>query len=98
MSQNFRVRFIREALRFTIVMLLAVAFSSLSCAQSTFATVLGTVTDASGAVVPNAKVEIINAGTNTVRDTESAGNGNYQFSNIDVGSYRIRITASGFQT
>lgn len=98
MSQIRVMRFFPFASRVAMAAVLILAFSSLGYAQSTFGTVLGTLTDASGGAVPKAKVELINAGTNTVRTTESSANGNYQFSNIDIGTYRIRITASGFQT
>jgi Carboxypeptidase regulatory-like domain len=73
------------------------ALSFLAHAQSTFGTVLGTVKDPSGSVIPTAKVELVNTGTNAVRDTETNSNGGYQFVNIDVGSYRLSIEAAGFQ-
>jgi hypothetical protein len=66
-------------------------------AQSTFGTVLGTVRDPSGSVIPMAKVELVNTGTNAIRETETNSNGGYQFVNIDVGTYRLSIDAAGFQ-
>ena len=53
--------------------------------------------DPSGGVIPKAKVELVNQGTNAVRQAESSANGGYQFVNIDVGTYQLSIEASGFQ-
>jgi len=72
-------------------------FPGLTCAQSTFGTVLGSVTDPSGAVVAGANVFLTNSGTNAARTTQTDQSGSYQFNNIDVGTYTIRIDASGFQ-
>ena len=49
--------------------------------QTTFGTLLGSVTDASGAVVPNATIKVTNQGENTSRDVTSDANGNYQAEN-----------------
>lgn len=65
--------------------------------QSTFGTILGTVRDPSGSIVPAAKVDLVNTGTNAVRSMQSDANGGYQFVNIDVGTYQINVDAPGFQ-
>ncbi|HLG98934.1 MAG TPA: TonB-dependent receptor [Bryobacteraceae bacterium] len=65
--------------------------------QSTFGTVLGTVRDPSGSVVPGAKVDLVNTGTNGVRSVQTDSNGSYQFVNVDVGTYQINVDSSGFQ-
>ena len=65
--------------------------------QSTFGTILGTVRDPSGSIVPAAKVDLVNTGTNAVRSMQSDANGAYQFVNIDVGTYQINVDAPGFQ-
>lgn len=64
--------------------------------QST-ATLSGTITDATGAVVPNAKVTAINQATNVASTTRSDSDGAYLFSSLLIGKYRIEVTASGFQ-
>ncbi len=66
--------------------------------QSTFGTILGNVSDASGAVVPGAKITLLNTGTTASRTAVSDGSGEYAFRNIDVGSYTLTISSSGFQT
>src|ERR1700733_8416310 len=75
----------------------ALAPSGVANAQSTFGTVLGTVRDPSGSVIPKAKVQLINTGTNAKRETETGSNGGYQFVNIDVGTYQLSVDAPGFQ-
>jgi hypothetical protein len=66
-------------------------------AQSTFGTVLGTVRDPSGSVVPNAKLSLLNKGTNVSRSTISNTSGSYEFVNVDVGNYQLKVEAAGFQ-
>jgi hypothetical protein len=67
-------------------------------AQSTYGTILGTVQDSTGAVVPGAQVTLLNIGTMAKRVITSDGAGNYAFSNIDVGTYSLTISAEGFKT
>ncbi|MFZ0589896.1 MAG: TonB-dependent receptor [Bryobacteraceae bacterium] len=68
-----------------------------SRAQSTFGTVLGAVKEPSGAVVPNAKVQLLNVGTGVAKSTITDQSGAYQFVNVDVGKYQISIEAVGFE-
>jgi len=66
-------------------------------AQSTFGTILGTVHDKSGAVIPGATVTLINTGNSAQRTEKSDGAGDFTFSNIDVGTYSLTVTAGGFE-
>jgi hypothetical protein len=66
--------------------------------QSTFGSVLGTVRDASGSVVPNATVKLINVDENTSRSLMTNGKGDYEAVNAKPGRYRVEVTATGFQT
>ncbi|HEV2135811.1 MAG TPA: TonB-dependent receptor [Terracidiphilus sp.] len=72
-----------------------VAFSPQTRAQEN-ATVTGTVTDSSGAVVPNAKVELTNTATGVKRSVTSNSVGAYRFPNVGIGTYDMVVTASGF--
>jgi hypothetical protein len=65
-------------------------------AQSTYGTIVGTVTDASGAVVPGAKVEALNQATGGIRSVTTDSLGEYQFLNVDPGRYTITVTAPQF--
>ena len=58
----------------------------------------GTVTDATGAPIPNAKVEAQNTGTNLVVTATTQGNGIYQLPNLPLGTYKVTVSQPGFQT
>jgi hypothetical protein len=62
------------------------------------ASVQGTVTDVSGAVVANATITIVNASTRVQQQTKSDGSGVYAFPNIPAGEYRLTASSSGFKT
>ena len=76
---------------------LLVLFTSAAFAQLTTADILGTVTDATGAVVPNATVVLTNLGTNEKRTTVSNASGDYSFNLLQVGHYSVSVKAAGFQ-
>jgi len=59
-------------------------------------TILGTVTDATGAVVSGAKVTVTNTGTATSRITETTGAGDYAVPNLVPGPYQVTVEATGF--
>ena len=67
-------------------------------AQSTYGTINGTVTDASGAVVSGAKVEVLNQGTGIARSMTTDAAGGYEFLNLDAGTYTITVSAANFTT
>jgi hypothetical protein len=58
-------------------------------------TIRGTVTDASGGVIPNATVSVIDALTNTARETRTNSQGNYEMFGLKPGTYRVAVTAAG---
>lgn len=81
----------------------ALAFALLATTNSVHAqfesgTVLGTIKDASGAVLSNADVTLVNDRTGVQVRTKTDGNGNYEFVNQRTGAYRVRATMQGFQT
>ncbi len=92
-----------ERRRFTRALSLAVAgallfgFSHAGLAQSTFGTVLGTVKDPSGSLVPGAKVDLTNVGTNALRSTTTKDDGGYNFVSVDAGMYNVKVESPGFQ-
>lgn len=69
-----------------------------SFAQTTSTTILGTVTDAAGAVVANAKVTVTNNGTGVSRTITTASTGDYSFPLLDVGTYTVTVDAQGFKS
>src|SRR5579863_1336368 len=81
------------------ILALAVAFVCLSVAASAqdTATIVGTVMDATGAVVPGAKVSVSNPARGFVRDVESNASGEYTAARIPIGDYVITAEAKGFE-
>jgi hypothetical protein len=65
--------------------------------QSTFGSIVGTVKDQSGSVVPGATVTLVNAGSAASKTATTSGSGNYEFLNLDAGNYQVSIQASGFK-
>ncbi|MGB6191008.1 MAG: carboxypeptidase regulatory-like domain-containing protein, partial [Terracidiphilus sp.] len=67
-------------------------------AQELTATLSGTVTDASGAVIPNAQVTITLNGVNAARVVQADGTGYFTAPNLQAGTYSVTVVASGFDT
>jgi hypothetical protein len=80
-----------------IALLAAFLISRTLNGQSTSGTVLGTVKEGSGAVVPGAVVSLTNSGTNAKHSTVTNDTGTYQFVNLEVGTYQLTVEANGFQ-
>lgn len=67
-------------------------------AQNIFGRISGTVTDPSGAVVPNVKVRIVNEETKLTRDVTTDPNGFYVATDLPVGSYSVATELPGFKS
>jgi hypothetical protein len=67
-------------------------------AQTTTADITGTVTDTSGAAIPNATVTITNLGTQEKQTAQSSGAGDYTFTQLGPGNYSIQVTEKGFKS
>jgi len=92
----------RTGARFMVLALVALSalfLSSVAFAQTTVSTgsIVGTVADATSAVVPNAKVTIIGSTGQTIHATTSA-TGSYSSGALVPGSYKVRVEAKGFKT
>ncbi len=86
---------------FAVLVLVALAWAGLSgsaSAQATRGSLLGTVTDQSGAAIPGATVVITETRTNVSRDTVSNETGNYTFPNLADGVYTVKAELQGFKT
>src|SRR5690349_11978028 len=66
-------------------------------AQTTFATITGTVTDTTGAVVPNVTVTATHAATNIQTSTQSNEAGVYTLAQLREGEYTVRARGAGFK-
>ncbi len=66
-------------------------------AQSFYGSILGTVTDPGGAVMPGASLTLTNQGTQERRTVQSDESGNYRFVNLIPGKYRLDVEKAGFK-
>ena len=73
-------------------------FASLAFGQTFRGGISGTVTDASGAVIPNAAVKLTSPDTGLTRDTTSSSAGDFVFQDLPLGKYDITVTEQGFDT
>ena len=67
-------------------------------AQVLYGSVVGSVQDQSGAVVPNVSITITNKATGLTRESKSDESGNYSINNVLPGSYTVKTNVSGFRT
>jgi hypothetical protein len=67
-------------------------------AQSSFGQISGTVTDPTGASVPEAQLTITNSSTQAKRTIASDGDGNFLVTNLPIGEYTLSVTKTGFRT
>ena len=77
---------------------LAALFSVGAWSQTQLATVSGTITDPSGAVVPGVSVTIVSQGTGLKRSALTDTAGEYRFAGLPTGNYSLRIEKTGFQS
>jgi hypothetical protein len=66
-------------------------------AQTFRGAIQGTISDSSGSAVPNAQVTVTGEQTQFVRHAVTGASGNYLFTELPVGSYKVTATKSGFQ-
>src|SRR5260370_27731922 len=67
-------------------------------AKAVYGRIVGTITDSSGAAVPNAKVTINDTGRDVTVSTVANESGNFTQRYLIVGRYRLRVEAPGFKT
>ena len=84
---------IAALLIFTLLLILTPALSAQTAGTGALG---GTVTDSTGAVVPNVTVTSTSVDTGQVRTTKTAADGTYKFSLLPPGSYRVKFEAAGF--
>ena len=89
---------LRRALRFAVCLAaVSLLIPNLLSAQGTSGRIVGRVSDAAGAVLPNVKVTLVNEGTSVSRDGKTNDNGDYDFVQVPVGTYRLEFDLTGFK-
>ena len=87
----------RKLLAFCAALVVILLAASPAWAQEVRGTILGRVTDPTGAVIPSVKIKVINAGTSVAVNVVSNEQGNYQVPYLLVGDYRVEVEAQGFK-
>ena len=82
--------------RIVLLTLLLILLGSVSFAQE--ATILGTITDPSGAAVPNVQITITNVETGITATVNGSSDGQYVAADLRIGHYNVRAAATGFKT
>jgi hypothetical protein len=82
----------------TTLTLLAVLLPVLSRAQDATARITGTITDSTGAVIPEVHVTVTNTATQIARDATTDHDGFYQVLALPIGNYKVTATRDGFRT
>ncbi|MBZ5607573.1 MAG: carboxypeptidase regulatory-like domain-containing protein [Acidobacteriia bacterium] len=85
-------------IRTGLFVLLSLCFAAVGLAQLDTASIVGTVSDASGAVVPGATVSIQNVGTSATVKLTTDSSGAFAAPSLAVGTYKVTATATGFKT
>src|SRR5688572_13964736 len=77
--------------------LMTLMLPAASDAQQLYGSVTGTVKDESGAAIPGATVAIVSDGTALERTTVSNETGTYSFTNVQAGTYAVKVSLQGFK-
>jgi hypothetical protein len=93
----------QHAFRFSVVLLafglaIGLALTIPANADNLYAKIRGTVVDPSGAVVPGAKINATNVATGLGYDVSSDKNGLFEFLQLPIGDYSVKIEKSGFKS
>jgi Carboxypeptidase regulatory-like domain len=88
--------FYRKSLHAAFILVFCLALGLYAYAQSGGGSISGTVLDPSGAVVPNATVEIHNPVSAFDRSTTTDSSGKFSFPNVPFNPYHMTVTAAGF--
>ena len=98
MISTFEVSIVKKTASAVALLLVFILLASTGFAQQLTGTLSATVTDAAGAVVPNAKVTMKNDQSGDVRTTVSNGSGYFTVTAVQPGSYSVTIEAAGFKS
>jgi hypothetical protein len=84
-----------------VALLVLATFGSMipsGVAQTLYGSLVGNITDPSGAAVPGAKVRVVNSGTGFVREASTDERGAYLFSDLQPGRYEVTVSSGAFAT
>jgi outer membrane receptor protein involved in Fe transport len=94
---HFLGRFLKSPI-FLLLLLTGIVGTDGAQAQTSYGSIIGSVTDQSGAVVPGAQVSLKNTSTNATQTATTSASGTYSFVNLNPGSYSVTVSKTGFQS
>ena len=98
-STSQQTSFRQRALAQTLLVLCLFIFSvGRAFSQADQGAIVGLVTDSSGAAIPNAQITLTGVDTGLVLHVKTDSSGNYVFSPIKIGSYKVEASARGFSS
>ena len=83
--------------KFFLLFWMSLLLTATLLGQTNQGSIAGNVVDPSGALVPNAKITATSKDTGATYETVSTSSGSYRFGNLNIGSYDLKATASGFK-
>lgn len=98
MIQSKLMGLVKGSLVRSLAALCVLAMAQLAVGQAVNGTIVGTVTDQTGAAVPGAAVTATLTSTGAAHQSVSNGSGNYTFPDMQPGTYTISVDAKGFKT
>jgi hypothetical protein len=84
--------------KFFLVLILVLCLTGLALAQTDTARLMGTITDSTGAVMPNATVTVTAAGTGRAITAKTGASGEYTVNALPIGKYYVEVKQEGFKT
>src|SRR5260370_12424515 len=84
--------------RFVLVLMLVLCLAGFALAQTDTARLIGTITDSTGAVIPNATVAVTNTSTGREVTAQTSGSGEYTVAALPPGNYHVEEKLTGFKT
>lgn len=93
----FGVKYLRGAGKPALLLLALLLWAAPALHAQFGASLNGTVTDSSGAVIPGATVTLTNPATHATKTATTSGQGFYSFTELAPGTYAVKVTAKGFE-
>src|SRR5665213_3177285 len=87
---------LRKILVLAAILVTVAIYTPKTYAQAVYGSIFGTVTDTSGAVIPNAAIKVTDVTKNVSVTTQANGSGDYQVQHLIPDTYRVEVTAEGF--
>ncbi len=84
--------------KFSLVLIVVLCLAGLALAQTDTARLYGTITDPTGAVVPNATITLTDAATGRVVTAQTSDSGTYALNALPIGKYHVEVKQEGFKT